>query len=60
MFRIIGIFDKEVGQLANELGKHKDATSEKAQRMLGWTPIPTVDSMVATAESLAALGLLKS
>ncbi len=59
LLRIIGLFDKEVRLLLPELGKHKDATSEKAQRMLGWTPRSTVDSMVATAESLASLGLLK-
>ena len=60
VLRLIGIFDGEVRQLLPELGKHKDATSEKAQRMLGWSPISTVDSIVATAESLAGLGLLKT
>jgi len=60
LLRIIALFDGEVRGLLPELGKHKDATSEKAQRMLGWSPISAVDSMVATAESLAALGLLKA
>ena len=59
LLRIIALFDGEVRALVPELGKHKDASSEKAQRMLGWSPIPAVDSIVATAESLGALGLLK-
>jgi len=59
LLRIIALFDGEVRQLIPELGKHKDATSEKAQRMLGWSPRSVEDSMVATADSLAALGLLK-
>ena len=60
LLRIIALFDGEVRQLIPELGKHKDATSEKAQRMLGWSPRSVEDSMVATADSLAALGLLKA
>ena len=43
-----------------ELGKHKNATNEKAKRMLGWAPRSTEESVVATAESLLRLGLLKA
>jgi dihydroflavonol-4-reductase len=35
-----------------------DATSEKAQRLLGWKPRPVEDAVVATAESLIRLGLV--
>jgi len=42
-----------------ELGKRKNATSEKAARLLGWSPISNEDAIVATGESLARLGLLK-
>jgi dihydroflavonol-4-reductase len=35
-----------------------DATSEKAQRLLGWKPRPVEESVVATAESLIRLGLV--
>jgi len=42
-----------------ELGKRKNATSEKATRLLGWSPISNEDAIVATGESLARLGLLK-
>jgi len=59
LLRIISIWDGEVRQLVPELGKHKDARSEKAERMLGWSPRSAADSIVATAESLMALGLVK-
>ena len=46
-------------QILPELGKRKNATNEKARRLLGWSPRSNEDSVVATAESLVRLGLLK-
>ena len=43
-----------------ELGKLKNATSEKARRVLGWQPRSSEDAIVATAESLMRLGLLRA
>jgi dihydroflavonol-4-reductase len=43
-----------------ELGKPKNATSEKAQRLLGWKPRSPEDAMLATVQSLRELGLLKT
>lgn len=60
LLRIVSIFDEEVRQITPELGKKKNATNEKARRMLGWAPRSNEDSIVATAESLLQLGLLKS
>ncbi|MGN6527867.1 MAG: SDR family oxidoreductase [Burkholderiaceae bacterium] len=59
LLKLVAVFDKSVGQVVPELGKRKDATSAKAQRVLGWTPRPAADALVATAESLRAHGLLK-
>jgi hypothetical protein len=42
-----------------ELGKAKNGTNAKAKRMLGWNPRSNEDAIVATAESLVKLGLLK-
>ena len=42
------------------LGRHMNATSEKAKRMLGWAPRPREEAIVATAESLIRLGLVNS
>ena len=59
LLRVVALFDKSVGQIVPELGKVKNATSDKARRMLGWTPRSSDDAVVATAESLLRNGLLK-
>jgi len=43
-----------------ELGKVKNGSNAKARRMLGWSPRSAEESIVATAESLQRLGLLKA
>lgn len=58
--RLVSLFDPEVRQVVPELGRHKQATSEKARTVLGWSPRPPEDAIVATAESLLRLGLLES
>jgi dihydroflavonol-4-reductase len=40
------------------LGVNLNTTSEKAERLLGWTPRSREDAIVATAESLVRLGLV--
>lgn len=60
LVRVVSLFDPAIRQLAPELGKVKQATNEKARRLLGWAPRSNEDAIVATAESLAHLGLLKS
>ena len=59
LLRVVARFDKSVGQVVPELGKHKDAVNDKARRVLGWTPRSAEDAVIATAESLQRLGLLK-
>jgi nucleoside-diphosphate-sugar epimerase len=51
--------DPAAKQILPELGKRKNATSEHAQRVLGWKPRSREESIVATAESLMQLGLVK-
>ena len=58
--RLVAVFDPAVRVIAGELGKTKNGTSAKAIRLLGWSPRPVADSLVATAESLRDLGLLKA
>jgi nucleoside-diphosphate-sugar epimerase len=60
LVRIAALRDPAVKQILPELGKRKNATSEKAQRVLGWKPRSCEDAIVATAESLLQLGLLKA
>jgi nucleoside-diphosphate-sugar epimerase len=59
LVRIAAMRDPAVKQILPELGKMKNATNEKAKSMLGWTPCSNEEAIVATAESLVRLGLLK-
>jgi nucleoside-diphosphate-sugar epimerase len=59
LVRIAALRDPAVKQILPELGKVKNATSEKAQRLLGWSPRSNEEAIVATAESLVRLKLLK-
>jgi dihydroflavonol-4-reductase len=47
-------------QIVPELGKVKQASNEKAKRVLGWVPRANADCILASAESLLRLGLLRS
>jgi dihydroflavonol-4-reductase len=59
LVRLAAMRDPAVKQIVPELGKRKNGTSEKARRLLGWAPRSTEEAIVATAESLVRLGLLK-
>lgn len=59
MLRLASLSDPAVKQIIPELGREKNATGEKARRLLGWSPRSREDAIVATAESLVRLGLLK-
>jgi nucleoside-diphosphate-sugar epimerase len=57
--RLAVLKDPAIKLILPELGKRKNATSEKAQRVLGWSPRSREDAIVTTGESLIDLGLLK-
>jgi len=59
MVRLAALRDPAVKLILPELGKVKNGNNEKSRRMLGWSPRSREDSIVATAESLVRLGLLK-
>ena len=59
LLRISSLADRRVKGILPELGKNKNATSAKAQRVLGWKPRSVEESVLATAESLFRLGLVK-
>ena len=60
LVRLASVWDPAIKQILPELGITKNATSEKAQRVLGWAPRSREDAIVATAQSLLQLGLLKN
>jgi len=59
MVRLAALRDPAIKLILPELGKRKNATNEKARLLLGWAPRSNEESIVATAESLVRLGLLK-
>jgi nucleoside-diphosphate-sugar epimerase len=59
LVRLASLRDPAVKQILPELGKMKNATNEKARRVLGWAPRSNEEAIVATAESMVQLGLLK-
>lgn len=59
MVRMAAKRDPAIASILPELGKVKNGSNAKARRVLGWTPISNEECIVATAESLMKLGLLK-
>jgi nucleoside-diphosphate-sugar epimerase len=59
LLRLSSLVDRRVKGILPELGKHKNATSAKAQGILGWKPRSREESILSSAESLIQLGLVK-
>jgi nucleoside-diphosphate-sugar epimerase len=59
MVRLAALRDPAIRLILPELGKRKNGTNEKARRVLGWAPRSNEEALVATAESLLRLGLVK-
>jgi dihydroflavonol-4-reductase len=60
LVRAVGLFDPTIRQVLPELGKRKNASNERARRLLGWEPRSPQDAILATAQSLLQLGLVKT
>jgi dihydroflavonol-4-reductase len=59
LVRILALWSPALRETVPQLGKIRNATSEKARSLLGWTARPNEEVIVATAESLIDLGFLK-
>jgi len=59
LVHLASLRDPAIKFILPELGIKKSATNEKARRTFGWTPRSNEESIVATAESMLRLGLLK-
>jgi dihydroflavonol-4-reductase len=60
LVRLAALRNPAMKAILPTLGLRLNATSAKAQRVLGWSPRPAEDAIVATAESLLALGLVNA
>ena len=59
--RLAALFSATARQAATpDLGRFKNASSAKAREVLGWAPRSPQEALVATGESLFALGLVKA
>lgn len=60
LVRIAALRNPSLRGLVPLLGVNLNATSDKAMRLLQWRPRSAEESIVATAQSLIALGLVQS
>lgn len=58
LIRFIALFNPKVKLVVPHLGIVKEASHEKASRLLGWQPRTNKDAVLATAQSLVDLGLV--
>lgn len=58
LIRLLAIVNPLAREAVPRLGIKASASNEKAHRMLGWTPRSREDAIVASGESVIALGLI--
>lgn len=59
LVRLASLRDPAIRLILPDLGKVKNTTNEKAKRILSWAPRSNEEALLATAESMMQLGLLK-
>ncbi len=60
LVRVAAVWSAAARQALPELGKIKHLSNAKARGLLAWTPRPNAEAIVATARSLAEMGLVGS
>lgn len=58
--RFLGLFDKKIARVADELDVDFEQSNEKAKRILKWNPRPVREAILGMAESLIENELVKS
>ncbi len=56
VLRLAALFDRDLRAVTPGLGRRRDFTAAKAQRLLGWRPRPLEDTVLDCARSLIAHG----
>jgi dihydroflavonol-4-reductase len=59
LVRLIGLFDPTIRQVLNELGRVRAVDASHARAMLGWATRAEEESIIDTANSLIARGIVK-
>jgi dihydroflavonol-4-reductase len=60
LLRGLAWFDPVIRERLFELGKERPVVADKAKAMLGWAPRSNEESIIATAESLLAEGIIQA
>lgn len=60
LIKLLSLFNPKLKAVAPYLGMVKRASSEKAIDLLGWKPRPADEAILATANSLIKLGIVKT
>jgi len=58
--RIAALFNPLAKAIVPQLGRYKNASNQKARTVLGWSPRPNEEAILATASSLLQFGLIKN
>jgi len=59
VLRLAALRKPELRMVATLLGQYMQASGDKARKLLGWSPRSSEEAIVATAESMLRLGLIK-
>ena len=60
LVRLVALFDPQVRMIISELGRERICDASHAKAVLGWVARPAEESVVDTARSLIAHGLIKA
>lgn len=60
IIKLAALFNPMAKNIAPQLGKNKNASNEKARRLLGWSPGSNEEAVLASAKSLIRFGVIKS
>ncbi len=60
LIKIAALFNPLAKNIAPMLSRYREASNEKAKRLLGWNPRSNETALIATAESLARFGAIKT
>lgn len=58
--RLAALFNAQARQTAPNLGRRRTSSNAQARRVLDWAPRPADEALVASAESLVKLGLIRT
>lgn len=59
LLRLMGLFSRDIRQIAGEIGMRKSISGQHAKDVLGWTTLPPEQTILDTARSLLARGIVK-